>query len=119
MLRSCQQVQREWAIKSGARIAGVHFYGPYFAEDKVGCHRLEARSVPGEWRAELGSRRLHLLDLVLEVGGKDLCRVHVKPSGFPVEAEVDRETVESYFAGLGEDELGLGSAHLPVGRTKA
>ncbi len=25
---------------------------------------------------------------LLEVGGKDLCRVHVKPSGFPVEAEV-------------------------------
>jgi len=24
----------------------------------------------------------------LKVGGKDLCRVHVKPSGFPVEAEV-------------------------------
>ncbi len=25
---------------------------------------------------------------ILEVGGKDLCRVHIKPSGFPVEAEV-------------------------------
>ncbi len=25
---------------------------------------------------------------ILEVGGKDLCRVHVRPSGFPVEAEV-------------------------------
>lgn len=25
---------------------------------------------------------------ILEVGGRDLCRVHVKPSGFPVEAEV-------------------------------
>ncbi len=25
---------------------------------------------------------------ILEVGGKDLCRVHVKPSSFPVEAEV-------------------------------
>jgi enoyl-CoA hydratase len=34
-------------------------------------------------------------------------------------AEVDREAVESYFADLGEGELGLGSAHLPAGRTKA
>jgi type I restriction enzyme R subunit len=25
---------------------------------------------------------------ILEVGGKDLCRVHVKPSSFPVEAEM-------------------------------
>ena len=25
---------------------------------------------------------------ILEVGGKDLCRVHVKPSSFPVKAEV-------------------------------
>ena len=25
---------------------------------------------------------------ILEVGGKDVCRVHVKPSGFPIEAEV-------------------------------
>ncbi|MDP9454654.1 MAG: ATP-binding protein [Actinomycetota bacterium] len=25
---------------------------------------------------------------ILEVGGKDLCRVHIKPSSFPVEAEV-------------------------------
>jgi len=34
-------------------------------------------------------------------------------------AEVDRAAVESYFADLGEGELGLGSAHLPAGRTKA
>jgi hypothetical protein len=25
---------------------------------------------------------------ILEVGGKDLCRVHVRPSSFPVEANV-------------------------------
>ena len=27
---------------------------------------------------------------ILEVGGKDLCRVHVRPSKFPVEADVDK-----------------------------
>jgi hypothetical protein len=31
---------------------------------------------------------------------------------------VDRETVESYFADLGEDELGLSSS-VPAGQTKA
>ncbi len=31
---------------------------------------------------------LNVSQEILEVSGKDLCRVHVKPSSFPVEAEV-------------------------------
>ena len=27
-------------------MAGVHFYGPYFAEDKVGCHPKSGRLDP-------------------------------------------------------------------------
>jgi N-acetylglucosamine-6-phosphate deacetylase len=46
MLGACRTVQREWAIADGARIGGVHFYGPYFAEDKVGCHRKDGRRDP-------------------------------------------------------------------------
>jgi N-acetylglucosamine-6-phosphate deacetylase len=41
MLHSCVEVQRAWSIADGARIAGVHYYGPYFAESKVGCHSPE------------------------------------------------------------------------------
>ncbi|MEN9634822.1 MAG: hypothetical protein RL077_3226 [Verrucomicrobiota bacterium] len=46
MLTSCQAVARAEAITQGARIGGVHFYGPYFAEEKVGCHLRSGRRDP-------------------------------------------------------------------------
>src|SRR4051794_3431706 len=46
MLDACRQVQRSWTPADGARIAGVHLYGPYFAAEKVGCHSVEGRRDP-------------------------------------------------------------------------
>lgn len=46
MLTACATVRREWSIADGARIGGVHYYGPYFAEDKVGCHSVNGRRDP-------------------------------------------------------------------------
>jgi N-acetylglucosamine-6-phosphate deacetylase len=46
MVDACQAVSDSWSVEKGARIAGVHFYGPYFAEDKVGCHPAEGRRDP-------------------------------------------------------------------------
>jgi N-acetylglucosamine-6-phosphate deacetylase len=46
MLEACAKVRDEWSIEDGARIGGVHYYGPYFAEDKVGCHSREGRRDP-------------------------------------------------------------------------
>lgn len=46
MLKACATVQREWTLADGARLQGVHFYGPYFAEDKVGAHAPEGRRDP-------------------------------------------------------------------------
>lgn len=46
MVKSCENVQSSWQPAHGARIAGIHFYGPYFAEDKVGVHSPDGRRDP-------------------------------------------------------------------------
>lgn len=46
MLKACSLVQREWTLADGARLQGVHFYGPYFAADKVGAHAPHGRRDP-------------------------------------------------------------------------
>ncbi len=46
MLTACIEMRARWSVEDGARIAGVHYYGPYFAENKVGCHSVEGRRDP-------------------------------------------------------------------------
>jgi N-acetylglucosamine-6-phosphate deacetylase len=46
MITSCEEVRGAWTADDGARIGGVHFYGPYFAPDKVGCHSPDGRRDP-------------------------------------------------------------------------
>ncbi|MFT5469433.1 MAG: N-acetylglucosamine-6-phosphate deacetylase [Verrucomicrobiales bacterium] len=38
MLDACEAVQKTWNPGEHARLAGVHWYGPYFASSKVGAH---------------------------------------------------------------------------------
>ena len=46
MLLACAEVRRSDDPVPGARIGGVHFYGPYFAPDKAGCHSLSGCRPP-------------------------------------------------------------------------
>ncbi|MES2735063.1 MAG: N-acetylglucosamine-6-phosphate deacetylase [Verrucomicrobiota bacterium] len=48
MLSACAVFRKNRSVNDGAVIAGVHLYGPFFAEDKVGCHSAEGRRSPTE-----------------------------------------------------------------------
>lgn len=73
MLRACRSVQGRWTWRDGARIAGVHFYGPYFAEHKVGCHRQEGRRDPDprEYGAALRSGLVKIATCAAELPGAE------------------------------------------------
>ena len=74
MLTACQSVQRNWHLKDGARIAGVHFYGPYFAEEKVGCHLKSGRRNPDpqEYREHLATGIIRVATCAAELPGAEL-----------------------------------------------
>jgi N-acetylglucosamine-6-phosphate deacetylase len=55
MLDAVDQACRNWTVHDGARIAGVHWYGPYFATEKVGAHPkgFERNPDPAEYEPAL------------------------------------------------------------------
>jgi N-acetylglucosamine-6-phosphate deacetylase len=55
MLDAVAEVRRNWTVADGAWIAGVHWYGPYFATDKVGAHPkgFERHPDPAEYEPAL------------------------------------------------------------------
>lgn len=73
MLHACQTVQRSWRLTDGARIAGVHFYGPYFAEEKVGCHLKSGRRDPdpAEYREHLDLGIIKVATCAAELPGAE------------------------------------------------
>lgn len=71
MMFACRVVQSDGAAANGARIAGVHFYGPYFAPDKVGCHSQGGRRDPDpiEYLRHLDSGLVRVATCAAELPG--------------------------------------------------
>jgi N-acetylglucosamine-6-phosphate deacetylase len=71
MLDAVRAVRAERSSPNGARIAGVHLYGPFFAEDKVGCHSAAGRRSPtaAEYRAYFETGLVRIATCAAELPG--------------------------------------------------
>ena len=77
MLDAVEEVARDWKVTDGARIAGVHWYGPYFASDKVGAHPkgLERNPDPAEYGPALARGIIKSATCAAELpGAVEFCR---------------------------------------------
>jgi N-acetylglucosamine-6-phosphate deacetylase len=73
MITACGTVRREGGGAAGARIAGVHLYGPYFAPDKVGCHPVSGRRDPeaAEYRRHFATGLVRIATCAAELPGAE------------------------------------------------
>lgn len=73
MLAACGEMQRSGTAADGARVAGVHFYGPYFAPDKVGCHSQAGRRDPDarEYRRHFDTGVIRIATCAAELPGAE------------------------------------------------
>ena len=73
MIQACLAVRDYWSTADGAAIAGIHFYGPYFAEDKVGCHSKSGRRdpTPAEYERFLSLGIIRIATCAAELPGAE------------------------------------------------
>jgi N-acetylglucosamine-6-phosphate deacetylase len=77
MLDAAEEVQRGWTAADGARIGGVHWYGPYFASDKIGAHPkgFERNPDPAEYEPALARGIIRSATCAAELpGAVEFCR---------------------------------------------
>ena len=91
MLDAVDLVRRHWDVKDGARIAGVHWYGPYFAADKVGAHPkgYERNPDPAEYEPALARGIIKSATCAAELpGAVAFCRADWKSGSSGIESSV-------------------------------
>ena len=71
MIAACEKVRHAWEPGDGAHIAGIHFYGPYFAAEKVGVHSVTGRRDPvrEEYEYFLGKPIVRIATCAAELPG--------------------------------------------------
>jgi N-acetylglucosamine-6-phosphate deacetylase len=71
MLDAVGEVRKTWTVADGARIAGVHWYGPYFATQKVGAHPkgYERNPDPAEYGPALARNLIRSATCAAELPG--------------------------------------------------
>ena len=77
MLDAVQDIAQSWRVEDGARIAGVHWYGPYFAKDKIGAHPkgFERNPDPAEYEPALARGIIKTATCAAEIpGAVEFCR---------------------------------------------
>lgn len=73
MLQATAIAKTQWTPEHGARIAGVHLYGPFFALDKMGCHRPDGRRDPTrtEYSRYFDTKMVSIATCAAELSGAD------------------------------------------------
>jgi N-acetylglucosamine-6-phosphate deacetylase len=69
MINACKEASRQ--PHRTAEIAGIHLYGPYFAEDKVGCHSKAGSRSPelAEFQQYFDSKMVRIATCAAELQG--------------------------------------------------
>ena len=83
MIAACRTVRDEAHPANGARIAGVHLYGPFFALDKVGCHAAAGRRdpTPAEFGKYFATGLVRIATCAAELPGATAFYRTAKPHG--------------------------------------
>lgn len=77
MLDAVEQFAGRWSVTDGARVGGVHWYGPYFASDKIGAHPkgYERHPDPAEYGPALARGIIKSATCAAELpGAVEFCR---------------------------------------------